>query len=207
MTFDPTQVLVIASSRAKSDVANKLVSMVLHKLSLECLSGLTVRSQAYRMAVHQAFGDSCPYCGRRLERNTTVAEHLDAMNRFRAGLHVPGNVLPACKACNSKKRRDDQQKDLRLADSGWANFLSHDGTKCSDDCPTCSYWVSVLGTEERTEALSRSRQRIEDFRVQYLPPLAPSMSARAQVLLWDFYKESQGAAAKMASEVVARVLR
>ena len=53
------------------------------------------------------------------------------MNRYRAGLHCPGNVLVACKMCNSEKRRDDSLRVLSLATSGWESFLSHDGTRCA----------------------------------------------------------------------------
>jgi hypothetical protein len=61
------------------------------------------------------------------------------MNRFRVGLHVPGNVAVACRRCNSEKRRDDQKVALILATTGWESFLAHDGTRCAAVCKTCSY--------------------------------------------------------------------
>lgn len=59
------------------------------------------------------------------------------MNRCRAGLHVAGNVLVACRRCNNEKRRDDSLAKLVLANSGWESFLSHDGGRCPSSCLTC----------------------------------------------------------------------
>ena len=94
-----------------------------------------------------------------------MIEHLDGMNRYRAGLHVPGNVLVACKKCNGEKRRDDSAKTLSLADSGWASFLSHDGARCAAPCLTCRYWRNVWGDEvERKTQLRENVERIRTFR-------------------------------------------
>src|ERR1700730_6231784 len=93
-----------------------------------------------------------------------VVEHLDGMNRYRAGLHVPGNVLIACKRCNNEKRRDDSLKILLLARSGWESFLSHDGTRCAAPCRTCRYWEGVWeDSAERELRLSANLQRIRSF--------------------------------------------
>jgi hypothetical protein len=90
------------------------------------------------------------------------------MNRYRAGLHVPGNVLVACRKCNGEKRRDDQAKILVLATSGWASFLSHEGSSCTSNCKTCLYWKSIWRDEaERTERLQKNLQRIMKFRSQF----------------------------------------
>ena len=93
----------------------------------------------------------------------SVIEHLEGMNRYRAGLHVPGNVLVACRRCNSEKRRDDSQKILLLADSGWASFLSHDGSRCALSCLTCRYWRSIW--EDEAERKSRLAQNLQNIRL------------------------------------------
>lgn len=106
---DATSQLRSATRRAKSDVANKLVSMFLHELSRRISQDwpMKVDSDEYAKLVRAQFNNHCPYCSRDLAETTPVVEHLDGMNRYRAGLHVSGNVLVACRDCNSEKRRDD----------------------------------------------------------------------------------------------------
>jgi len=167
---DPTSQLRTATRRAKSDVANKLVSMFLHELSrkLSQRCGMRVDSEEYGALVRRHFGNRCPYCGCTLADTQSVVEHLDGMNRYRAGLHIPGNVLIACRRCNGEKRRDDSLRALVLSTSGWASFLSHDGSRCVPTCQTCKYWNGVWQLQsERTTRLHESLDRISEFRAQF----------------------------------------
>ena len=164
---DPTSQIRFATRRAKSDVANKLISMVLHELSRRMSQDwpIKVDGEEYEKLVRERFNNRCPYCSSDLANTVSVIEHLDGMNRYRAGLHLPGNVLVACKKCNSEKRRDDSSKVLVLAESGWASFLSHDGTRCSPSCLTCGYWKGIWrDEEERKRRLGENRERIASFR-------------------------------------------
>jgi hypothetical protein len=170
MTFDSAKALRTATGRAKSDVANKLVSMFLHEISRRvCFAGgRSVSDHEYLEAVVGFFGHRCLYCDRDLERDRAAVEHLDGMNRFRIGLHVPGNVAVACRRCNSEKRRDDQKPQLALAISGWESFLSHDGTRCNDGCKTCSYWAGLWPEREiRVQHLNHAADRIRRFRLPF----------------------------------------
>src|SRR5437588_5179230 len=144
MDFDASAYLRKATSRAKSDVANKLVSMFLHEVSRKAAAeiSLSVTDDAYVEAVAKIFGNSCGYCGRVLERDRAAVEHLEGMNRFRVGLHIPGNVIIACNRCNRAKRRDDSKPTLTLANSGWESFLCHDSRNCGDGCNSCAYWTA-----------------------------------------------------------------
>ena len=167
---DPISQLRSATRRAKSDVANKLISMFLHELSRKLCRDWQVRieNEAYAILVRGQFKEKCPYCCRDLGAANSIIEHMDGMNRYRAGLHVPGNVLIACKQCNSEKRRDDSRLTLTLANSGWESFLSHDGIRCSDDCGTCRYWASLwVDQGKRTEHLAQRRSTIRAFRDQF----------------------------------------
>jgi hypothetical protein len=193
---DPTSQLRSATRRAKSDVANKLVSMFLHELSRRISQKWPVRvdGEEYEGLVRRTFNNRCPYCFRDLAENVSVIEHLDGMNRYRAGLHVPGNVLVACRRCNSEKRRDDSLKALSLASSGWESFLSHDGTGCAPSCLTCRYWGSIWEDEtERRVQLTKSLERVRSFRrafpefEQALPLLAETLPA----LLTKLYSDCQ----------------
>ena len=181
MSFPASTYLRTATSRAKSDVANKLVSMFLHELSRRICAflDLSVTDSRYARAVEATFGSNCCYCCQPLEKDRTSVEHLEGMNRFRLGLHIPGNVILSCKRCNGEKRRDDQMRELTLAEYGWESFLSHDSTRCGAACNTCRYWRMVWpDPTERVEGMKKARQKIAGFRSQYPASLAWSRGAR-----------------------------
>jgi hypothetical protein len=191
---DAASQLRTATKRAKSDVANKMISMFLHELSRKVSRdwGLRIEDEKYRDLVHHRFGGCCPYCLRGLTDGIPVIEHLDGMNRYRAGLHIPGNVLVSCRKCNSEKRRDDGLKTLVLAEQGWASFLSHDGTRCAANCATCRYWGSVWeDPAERTSRLSANIERIRAFRQEFpkfekvMAALRPALPAALAKLYSD----------------------
>jgi hypothetical protein len=185
-----------ATRRAKSDVANKLISMFLHELSRR-ISGswrMQVDSEGYEQLVRQSFDNKCPYCIRILTVSESVIEHLDGMNRYRAGLHVPGNVLVACRKCNGEKRRDDSLRVLSLAGFGWASFLSHDGTRCVPACPTCQYWKGIWADEiERRQRLDENLSRIQSFRSTFseFEQILPSLKETLPALLTKLYADCQ----------------
>jgi hypothetical protein len=196
MKFDTAGYLRKSTGRAKSDVANKLVSMFLHDVSRKLSSKLelNVASPKYSDGVVATFGLSCCYCERLLEHDRTAVEHLDGMNRFRAGLHIPGNVIVSCKKCNNEKRRDDQIRELKLAKTGWESFLCHDSTNCSAACKSCAYWKSIWPDEnQRIRSLERVRNRILKFRAQHR--LAIELSQKIQPALHQelerIYRECQ----------------
>jgi hypothetical protein len=193
---DPISKLRTATRRAKSDVANKLVSMCLHEMSRRISQGwpLKVDSEEYEKLVRERFNNQCPYCSCNLTISDSVIEHLDGMNRYRAGLHVPGNVLVACKRCNSEKRRDDSLRILSLAASGWESFLSHDGTRCDVSCFTCRYWTSIWGDKtERGLRLSKNLQRVRSFRSMFseFQQILPSLMETQPALLTKLYTDCQ----------------
>jgi hypothetical protein len=61
---DATSQLRSATRRAKSDVANKLVSMFLHELSRKIAEKwkLRVDGEEYEQIVRREFDNRCPYC-------------------------------------------------------------------------------------------------------------------------------------------------
>jgi hypothetical protein len=198
---DPTSQLRSATKRAKSDVANKVVSMCLHELSRRIAEHWKFRidGEEYEKLVREWFNNNCPYCSRPLADGQQVIEHLDGMNRYRAGLHVAGNVLVACKTCNGEKRRDDSAKTLSLAESGWASFLSHDGTRCASSCLTCRYWGSIWKDEtERGTRLRENSERIRSFRASFpeLEQILPAIRDALPELLSKLYSDCQSFAEK-----------
>jgi hypothetical protein len=193
---DASARLRTATRRAKSDVANKLVSMFLHEFSRRISQDwpLKVGSEEYETAVREAFLNRCPYCLRNLSDADWVVEHLDGMNKSRAGLHVPGNVVVACRKCNNEKRRDDSQQTLALATTGWESFLSHDGTRCTPPCQTCLYWQSIWpDKEERQRIMAENLQRIRLFRAQFteFQAIIPSLVATMPHALAKLYSDCQ----------------
>lgn len=193
---DASTQLRTATRRAKSDVANKLVSMFLHELSRRVSSDweMKVDGEAYETAVRETFQNRCPYCLRELSAADSVIEHLDGMNRYRAGLHVPGNVLVACKKCNSEKRRDDSLLALSLARTGWESFLSHDGTRCNAPCQTCVYWQGVWQDERvRQQTMAENLNRIRLFRSRFeeFQAVIPVLIEAVPVALAKLYSDCQ----------------
>ena len=198
---DPTSQLRSATRRAKSDVANKIVSMCLHEVSRRVSESWKYRidGEEYERLVRERFDNKCPYCSRPLSDGQSVIEHLDGMNRYRAGLHVAGNVLVACRRCNGEKRRDDSARTLSLAESGWASFLSHDGSHCPPSCLTCKYWSSIwTDTEERKRRLVENLDRIRIFRAAFpeLEQILPEVREALPALLTKLYSDCQAFAEK-----------
>lgn len=195
MSFDVAAALRKSTGRAKSDVANKLVSMFLHEVSRKACAagGMSVSDSRYTESVVAAFGDGCLYCGAELTASSVpVVEHLNGMNRFSVGLHVPGNVAVACKTCNNKKRDDDQK--LPLAENGWESFLSHDGTRCAAECNTCAYWRRIWpDVDLRQVSLAAVRERVFRFQDPYQQFVHWSAKARGtlHVKIETLYRDCQ----------------
>jgi hypothetical protein len=212
VNFDTSAYLRRATGRAKSDVANKLVSMFLHDVSRRLCGSLVLRvnDPRYAAAVAKAFGANCCYCGLPLESDRAAVEHLDGMNRFRVGLHIPGNVILACTRCNREKRRDDSTPTLALADTGWESFLSHSGNGCKSGCNSCGYWSRVWPeATERSLKLNEARGRIAAFRKDYFSYI--ELNAKARTVLSEkieaIYRDCQEFATTRIKEAVEDVLR
>lgn len=193
---DATAQLRSATRRAKSDVANKLISMFLHELSRRISEDWPIRvdSEEYEQLVRGSFNNRCPYCSSELTPTSSVIEHLDGMNRYRAGLHVPGNVLVACKRCNCEKRRDDALKILKLANSGWESFLSHDGTSCAVPCATCGYWSTIWQDQiDRRARLAENLVKLRLFRTKFpeFVSIVPALMSTLPTLLTKLYSDCQ----------------
>lgn len=209
MSFDVAAALRKSTGRAKSDVANKLVSMFLHDVSRKaCAAGrMMVSDPRYTDSVVAAFGQGCLYCGKELTDSVIpVVEHLNGMNRVSVGLHVPGNVAMACKTCNNQKRDDDQR--LSLALNGWESFLSHDGSRCAPACRTCAYWSRIWPEESgRVQALSTARQRVLAFQEPYMQFIQWSAGARGilKVKIEALYRDCQRFATDEIEKLVAEV--
>ena len=212
MSFETSAYLRRATGRAKSDVANKLVSMFLHDVSRKLCAQLelSVNGSGYADAVSRAFGSGCCYCGTPLESDRAAVEHLDGMNRFRGGLHLPGNVIVACTRCNRVKRRDDSVAVLTLAETGWESFLSHDSKRCADGCNSCSYWKLIWPEEEdRVQRLLETRNRIAAFRANYQSYLDLNAKVRVKLAakMDSIYRDCQHFATTRIKEAVVEVLQ
>lgn len=184
--------------------------MFLHELSRKISQNWSVRvdGEEYGRIVREWFKNQCPYCSCELTNTESVIEHLDGMNQYRAGLHVPGNVLVACRRCNNQKRRDDSLKTLLLATSGWESFLSHDGTRCAAPCRTCTYWESIWNDQkERQLRLIENAQRIRAFRSAFpeFQKAIPFIKDTQPTLLKRLYSDCQTFAAAEIKSLLEKV--
>lgn len=170
--------------------------MFLHELSRSISEDwpTKVGDEEYGVQCRKWFSNECPYCSCKLSEAVPVIEHLDGMNRYRAGLHAPGNVLVACRRCNNEKRRDDSKKVLILATTGWESFLSHDASRCGVICRTCEYWKSVWPNEaERSVKLKENLQRLRAFRSAFpeFERVIPSLNQTLPEILTKLYSDCQ----------------
>src|SRR5579872_5792814 len=92
MSFPVSACLRTATSRAKSDVANKLVSMFLHDLSRKICASLeiSITDAQYAQAVEAAFGSNCCYCRQQLEKDRASVEHLEGHEPVPFGITCSG---------------------------------------------------------------------------------------------------------------------
>ncbi len=76
--------------------------------------GPGVSVAAYR-AILAAYGGCCAYCG----EPATTMDHVTPLAQ--GGLHEPGNVVPACRPCNSRKqnRTPEQWRAAQARVSKW----------------------------------------------------------------------------------------
>ncbi|MBC8321592.1 MAG: HNH endonuclease [Bacteroidetes bacterium] len=65
------------------------------------------------------FEGKCAYCGE--SGQSLQIEHL-LMFRKEYGLHHPGNIVPCCKSCNKRERKEDKS---------YTNWLEHLKTVCN----------------------------------------------------------------------------
>lgn len=62
-----------------------------------------LRGKKIRAALNDEFENRCAYCEKKLGDSFDV-DHLVPMNRTALGLHMYGNLVPACKTCNRAKK-------------------------------------------------------------------------------------------------------
>jgi hypothetical protein len=53
----------------------------------------------------EIFSGKCAYCGKKGEK--LQMEHIVMFNRSEFGLHHPGNIIPVCKECNSRSKKNE----------------------------------------------------------------------------------------------------
>jgi hypothetical protein len=71
-----------------------------------------LRGKKIRTALIDEFENRCAYCENRLGESFDV-DHLVPMNRRALGLHMYGNLVPACKPCNSAKKAKTLEEFIR----------------------------------------------------------------------------------------------
>ena len=82
-----------------SSIANLFVRSILADIG-ELHGGF---SRDHWQATLAAFGHRCAYTGRPLTEAETDRDHAVPLNRTSGGLHMYGNLLPACRQANNEK--------------------------------------------------------------------------------------------------------
>ena len=93
-----------------SDAANTSVRAFLTKVGELDLgrpfnTGSRKAKEDWQRIKTETFESRCAYCNAELASLTM--EHLVMFNQSQCGLHHPGNVVPCCKSCNSRKKDEN----------------------------------------------------------------------------------------------------
>ena len=62
-----------------------------------------LQGKKIRQSLMEEFGNTCGYCVVALTDTVMEIDHVIPMNKASVGLHMYGNLVPACKPCNSAK--------------------------------------------------------------------------------------------------------
>jgi hypothetical protein len=95
--------------RSYSDVPNRTVRLFLQEAGLQYDENRGFPRFTFRTLPPELltwFRNECAYCG---GPPPFVEEHIVPMNRILVGLHSWGNIVPACKDCNSAKTPMDNR--------------------------------------------------------------------------------------------------
>lgn len=92
-----------------SDAANTAVRAFLTKVGEHYLgrsfnTGSGYGKNEWTRIRDELFNSRCAYCG---AAGKLQIEHLAMFNRTEFGLHHPGNIVPCCKPCNKRQKKDD----------------------------------------------------------------------------------------------------
>jgi hypothetical protein len=96
----------MASRQNSSNAAVRAALTILGERRDAAVLGLApgnLRGKKIRAALKVEFDNRCAYCEGKLKDDFDV-DHLVPMNRVSLGLHMYGNLVPACKPCNGSKK-------------------------------------------------------------------------------------------------------
>ena len=74
-------------------------------------------------SIKKEFANKCAYCNQDPKKLET--EHLQGLNQREYGLHHPGNVVPSCNNCNTRRMEEaeDESGRKRKVAVGWKEQL------------------------------------------------------------------------------------
>ena len=103
----------MAIYNTSSDAANTMIRAFLTKIGEDYLgrsfnTGSGKGKETWRRIKEETFNKQCAFCG--LVSDNLTIEHFVMFNRDQCGLHHPGNVVPCCKSCNTRKKHSDTKK-------------------------------------------------------------------------------------------------
>jgi hypothetical protein len=103
----------MAKNYKPADAANTAVRAFLYGISERKYKKYLLTDKAWK-DICKLFDDRCAYCGK---EKSLQREHLYECNQEHGGLHVCGNVIPACGSCNQEKNKvsfKEKVKQIKL---------------------------------------------------------------------------------------------
>ncbi len=124
----------MATHNTSSDAANTAVRAFLTEVGKLYLGhAFNIRSgktkEIWRQIKEDEFKETCAYCG--IASKQLQMEHLLMFNKYEIGLHHPGNIVPCCKKCNKRERKEKG--------SGFVGWEEHLKVKCMENESTASF--------------------------------------------------------------------
>lgn len=123
-----------------SDAANTAVRAFLTKIGeyyygRNFNTGTSKAKQDWEKIRDIVFQSKCAYCG--MSGAKLQIDHLLMLNREDAGLHHPGNIVPACSSCNTRTR--DEEKKFNT----WEKHLSYICEKTNEKEKFIDRWNNI----------------------------------------------------------------
>ena len=133
------------------------------------------------------FDNKCAYCNK---AKKLEMEHLVSINRREYGLHHPGNIVPCCRECNKRRRKeivDDESGKKKKVEVNWKEQLS------------------IICKNDKTAFEERSNRVEKSIRDNSYPDLSDNEKNSIRVMaefLYERIKQTGGNATMLYNELV-----
>ncbi|BCB38132.1 hypothetical protein BCJMU51_3029 [Bacillus cereus] len=116
------------------------------------------------------FNGKCAYCGQKPEK--LQIEHIIMFNKKECGLHHPGNIIPCCAKCNTRKKENGsyvswQEHLIKICnDNGDVSSIKERTRKIKQHMEEGKYKYPKLSEEEKKAILVIANRLYEYIKLE-----------------------------------------